>query len=413
MRRIVLAVLIAASAGGAHAQYYPYYAGNATQRSAPQPLPASVVPQRYYAPTYGNAAPVPVSAASTAAPVQNIAYAAPQPAMIAPPPPAAYIAPAPSYAPATPVAAVPQPAVANAAPIYANTAPAYTYAAAQPAPTYNYATNGYQPPASTSPFNSYAVAAPAQYRANRFYIGVHGYYDRYQEDSVDLENNGLYGGLDYGYTHYFTPNWFGGLQGRASYGQTDYKSISGEIARIPGYELDNRLLVGYDVNYASGTAKNRHFKPYLGLGVRYYSEGGKGEVTNSSPPAAGYDRRITQLYMPVGFNYDFTAWGYDMSPSFEVDPLLYGYVQSRFQNIAGGQQASNIQHSGGGLRMAWLVGKQDDAGRGWQAGPFVNYWDMNDSELADCNGPVAGVGKCLVEPDNTRLQAGVTARLMF
>ncbi|MFM9890022.1 MAG: hypothetical protein ACKVOE_05160 [Rickettsiales bacterium] len=366
-------VFALAAIGPAHAEFYPFYSSAAHQRAtaatpALQPLPPTVVAPRYYAPAYGAAVP------ATIAPPSPAVTAAPSPAVIAPP-------------------------VYTSAPV-AYPAP-YTAA-----PTYT-------PPASyPTPYAAPAPAAEAKSsnprRSNRFYVGVEGYYDRYKEPVVDLVEDGGFGSITYGYTHDFTPQWFAGLEGRASYGQSSYKSISGSIAAIPAFEFDQRIRGGYDFAYSPSF----HLKPFIGIAARYYSEGGKGEVSNSSPPRFGYDRRITQIYLPIGVDLENRFAGYSIQSSFEVDPLLWGYVESRFQNL-GAPQASNHQTSGYGLRGEVLLGNVDTYGTGWQFGPFVRYWDIDDSKTAECDGPVAGPGFCVLEPANTRLQAGLTARFLF
>lgn len=396
-----LFTLAALASAPAHATFYPFYSSAAHQRN-PQPvevtanpsvsaaspqvisaapalqraLPANVVPTRYYAPAYG--APVPASDA--AAPVASapgyVAPAYPAAASVAAP---AVIAP-PVYAPPAYTPPPPAPAPAVVASPYA--APAYAY--------------------SNSP-------APAARRTrDQFYVGIEGYYDRYQERAPSLIEDGGFGSITYGYTHGFDSHWFAGIDGRGSYGQSIYKSISGTIAAIPAYELDQRLTGGYDFVGSSGI----HLRPFIGLGARYYSEEAKGEVTNSSPPRVGYDRRITQLYLPIGMGIANRLGSYSLQSSFEFDPLLWGYVESRFQNL-GAPQASNHQSKGFGLRGEMLLGDVDAQGMGWQFGPFLRYWNIEDSKVADCDGPVAGNGFCLLEPQNNRLQTGLTARFLF
>lgn len=366
--RVVFALALTAS-GAAHAEFYPFYSSAAHQRSAApapalQPLPPGVVAPRYYAPAYGAPAPAPI----TTPPVVAAAPASP-------------IAPSPRF---TPVenngAAIAPPPMPSPAP---------------PPSAYAVSANG-------------PIAAPSTPRRDRFYVGVEGYYDRYKEPVVDLVEEGGYGSITYGYMHDFSPTWFAGLEGRASYGQSSYRSISGEIAAIPALEFDQRIRGGYDFAYS----RDFHLRPFLGIAARYYSEEGKGEVTNSTPPRFGYDRRITQIYLPIGLDVENQLGGYSLHSSFEVDPLLWGYVESRFQNL-GAPQASNHQARGYGLRGEMLLGNVNAYGTGWQFGPFIRYWDIDDSKNAECDGPVAGPGFCIIEPKNTRLQAGLTARFLF
>lgn len=352
----------------------PRYAAPTTR------LPTNIVPGRYYAQS-----PAP---AYTAAPV-------PQPTVIAPPPIQAPLAPAPVYA-------APQPATAaTIAPLpEVRALPSEQFAvAATPAA-------GYVAPANTYPRQATPVAPPVYaqsrgYKANRFTLGVEGYYDEYQEDVVDLEEQGYFGSVSAGYEHYFSPNYFGAIELRGSRGSVDYESISGTIDNIAQWETEGRLLFGYDQSYGAG----QRIKVYTGGGSRFFYDEFKGEVTSLG--RSGYDRRILQFYIPVGITYEFQAYGLQFTPNIEYNHLIYGYVESRLQSIPGFQELNNYQHDGYGLRGELLVGRIDASGRGWQAGPFIRYWDIDDSDI-DTTPAFTGL-----EPANTRLQLGAKFKYLF
>jgi hypothetical protein len=234
----------------------------------------------------------------------------------------------------------------------------------------------------------------------RWTFGIEGFWDQYKEPDTfpDLENWAEYGALTVGYTNYFNPRWYATVEGRVSYGSEDYKSRSGYINDIPQWEFENRYLFGYHFTSAKGV----HHKTYVGLGIRYYRDESKGEVTNQG--SLGYDRRILQFYAPIGYTMNFPAFGFTMSPTIEFDPLIWGHVQSRLQNITGYGTADNYQDEGYGLRGEFLIGQEDASGFGWQFGPFVRWWDIEDSDrnlITTPSGPAYGR-----EPANTRLQFG-------
>lgn len=406
----MVALLLAASA----AQAWDPNAGAEplpVRNTATRHLPPSIVPDRYYttpnAPMVMHRAPVvaPAAVAPTpvAAPVRAVAAAAPAPAptpVTAATVPITY-QPAPTQAAAPTsnpvVIAPPQPmrtatppvAVAQAAPAYYP--PAYV-------PTQAMAPVAYVPPQ--------AAEAPA-FKANRFALGIEAFHDHYEEPDTfpDLNDNAYYGAVDLGYEHYFSPRYYAAFDGRAAYGENDYKSNSGKMDGVPQWEFDARLLGGYDQQLKRDT----HLKFYAGLGSRYYLDEAGNRVTNTG--AYGYDRRIFQLYMPIGMTYEFPAYGLQFAPNLEVDPLLYGNVQSRLQNIPlpGFEEFNNRQSffSGVGVRAEFMVGKQPTHGIGWQAGPFVRYWSVDDSEI-DRN--VSGGG---MEPRNTRVQLGAKVKMLF
>lgn len=248
----------------------------------------------------------------------------------------------------------------------------------------------------------YQPIAAAPNRKNRFTVGVETFYDRYEEPDTfpDLGVNAYYGALDVGWEHYFNPKWYSNLETRFSYGKADYKSNSGKVNNITDYELEGRFTGGYDMPMGAG----KHFKTYAGLGMRQYLDYFK----KDSVPGT-YDRRIFQVYAPIGVTYEFSSGGWTFAPNFELNPLIYGYVQSRLQTIPGLETASNLQRDNGGMgyRAEFMMSRLSSDGRGWQFGPFIRYWDIEDSNV-DLNASGAWV-----EPRNTRLQAGAKLKYLF
>jgi len=296
-----------------------------------------------------------------------------------------------SYAPAeTPASAVSANAVAPLSSAYAAPQPSY-----QPAD-----------------FDVGVTPAPMPIQSKKpardsFSVAVESFYDRYQEESVDVDNRAVYGSLTLGYTGYFgsRSQWFAGTDLRVSYGQEDYKSPSGKIDGIDQWEVENRILGGYDIAFAG----NRHIKPYTGFDTRYYRDEGKGKVTNLG--ANAYDRRILQMFVPVGLTYEFPAHGFTIAPTAEYAHLVFGRVESRLQNVPGFYEAGNYQHSGYGLRGEVMVRKLESNGSGWEFGPFIRYWHFNNSDI-DTTLPTPQ-GNQWVEPDNNRIQAGAKLKYLF
>ncbi|MFZ4541028.1 MAG: hypothetical protein ACOYNL_04350 [Rickettsiales bacterium] len=298
------------------------------------------------------------------------------------------IAPRPAPAPIPSAAAQPY----NPAPAY-EAAPPPTTAASEPSAGY-----GVQP--ASQYHHSYGIKDES-YDANRFSLGIEGYYDRYEEEVFDFTDIGPFGSLTGSYTHYFDPQWYAGLELRGSIGSVDYDSISGKADGITQWEVETRLLAGLDIEGDNG----QRLKFYSGLGARYFSDEFKGVVTSLG--ASGYDRRITQIYLPIGGTYLFNAYGLQFAPNLEYDHLLFGYVNSRLQSIPGFESFSNHQKTGYGIRGELMMGQVDRNGTGWQLGPFFRYWSFDDSEIDNAGGFVG------VEPENTRLQAGASVKLLF
>ncbi|MEI7670078.1 MAG: hypothetical protein WCJ33_08355, partial [Pseudomonadota bacterium] len=239
-------------------------------------------------------------------------------------------------------------------------------------------------------------------------LGVEGFRDVYKEPIFSLTDTTNYGAITADYTNYLgSPNkkqLFLGLDGRASYGTDHYESTSGTLSGAAQYEFDARLVGGIRFNNEGFES----FSPYTGLGVRYFRDEGKGTVTDLG--YYGYDRRITQFYLPLGVAYSYiNEDGWSFTPVIEGDVLLGGNVETRLQTFGLGNLENKQKFgSGYGLRAEFMVGWKDaDGGVTWKVGPFVRYWDIKDSE-SNCT-----IGVCGLEPKNTRLQYGAALRMSW
>ena len=245
------------------------------------------------------------------------------------------------------------------------------------------------------------IADPVHAANDTYSLGIEGFYDRYQEPIVAVDEQAGYGSLTGNYMR-SGEVLFGAVDGRASFGEDHYSSPDGQDSGIPQLEFDGRIRAGAHLPFARGT-----FSPYVGFGTRYFVDEGKGTFTNLG--YAGYDRRITQLYAPIGVTYDHPLQnGWSISPTFEYDPLLYGNVNSRLQN-AGGYNIDNTQTSGYGLRGELMFDhKNPGTDITWQIGPFARYWNIHDSNVTS-----APDGSQWIEPANNRLQVGLAVRVLW
>jgi hypothetical protein len=245
---------------------------------------------------------------------------------------------------------------------------------------------------------------------NNYSAGVEGFYERYEEPDATVNTSATYGSATMGYEH-VKNGFFSAFDIRFSEGKEDYKSDSGTLNGESALESDVRFRTGLDVAVWHG-----HLLPYVGLGWRYYFDEGKGLSTNTG--ALAYDRHISQFYIPIGSTYRFTSGNWTYAPNAEFDILANGRVNTHFsaidQFLAPGNQEPNITNkqgfaSGIGLRGEFMVGQQYQH-FGWEAGPFVRYWNISDSSCVSTPNSAPG---CLLEPHNTRLQTGVAARINF
>ena len=261
---------------------------------------------------------------------------------------------------------------------------------------------------SLSSANYQPITPPAEPSANEFSLGVEGFHDRYREPEIDVTETTDYGSITGGWKHYWPmlndDKFLVGADVRFSTGTDSYKSSSGTLSGSRQNELEGRLLTGFQYGHFLGGT----LSPYIGFGVRYFVDNGKGEVTNLG--AHAYDRRITQEYIPIGLTYNYIGeGGWSITPTIEYDPLVYGNVNTRLQNITGFYNINNTQNAGSGygLRGSIMFGF-DVHGYDIQAGPFVRYWNINDSELT-----VDPAGTGWIEPKNTRTQVGAEVKVKW
>ncbi len=210
-------------------------------------------------------------------------------------------------------------------------------------------------------------------------VGVEGFRDHYREPDPDVQvdEHADYGSVTGNYTHYMGAmrTVFTAIDGRASYGEDNYKSLSGTDNNIPQMEFDGRLRGG--VSIPSGGAI---FSPYVGVGTRYFYDKSKNTVTTLD--FFGYDRRILQFYAPVGTTVQFNAGSWTFSPTVEFDPLLVGKVNSTACKTAARAMPTSPTPKPAVMAGAgeFMVGQQMQGYR-WELGPFVRYWDIKQSNL--------------------------------
>ncbi len=233
-------------------------------------------------------------------------------------------------------------------------------------------------------------------------FGVEGFADWYREPSATVKTVTAYGALTAGYQDFDLPwsHWFTGADLRASYGRSDYKSVSGTLNNTPEQEYEGRWKLGYGI-----VEDGRGARYYSGLGLRYFHDALKGTVTSLGYD--GYDRNITQFYLPLGVDLQMRYAGWDISSELEYDRLIRGFVSSRLGDIPGYEDAWNRQTDGYGLRADLMFSQPTESGNRYAFGPFVRWWSMEDSKT---DSQAAGT---FLEPHNTRLQLGAELKYLF
>lgn len=222
----------------------------------------------------------------------------------------------------------------------------------------------------------------------------------YRESSLDVKIKGeQFSGTLLG-TAALGGQWFLRGDARFSGGAPDY-SGSGHLDGTPNYIGEVRAAIGRDL-------LRSHFglSPYVGLGYRYLLHDLRG---TTSTGAKGYRRESQYLFVPIGLEPRMTlANGARLSLTAEFDPILRGWQESKLSDgIAAYPDIANRQKGGYGLR-----GEFNYQQARWSVGPFVNYWNVNQSST-DCETGPTGLFVCGTEPHNHTLEYGLQLRYRF
>lgn len=192
---------------------------------------------------------------------------------------------------------------------------------------------------------------------------------------------------------------------RFAFGQVDYNSYgTGNAADDPIWYMEARGLIGDDWE-----GDNAVLAFYTGIGYRYLFHDGRGVSCTISECFFGYRRESNYLYLPVGvIHRSALEDNARLVLTLEYNRLLIGKQVSRLSD--GGQGHSdptNTQNKGYGLKASITYDKKK-----WAIGPYVNYWNIDDSNIAPIyiNGLLYGYG---LEPKNNTLEFGIRAGQQF
>lgn len=235
-------------------------------------------------------------------------------------------------------------------------------------------------------------------------LGVQGSYYHYHEATPpEMKTQGGMYGVVASYTDAFGEKWFGRVEGRFIGGRPRTKGFN-QDKNVPSYVGEARATIGWDL-------LRGHFgiSPYVGLGYRYAQSDMyrfDGEATT------GFTRIGHYLFAPVGIQPRVTLLnGAHLVLTAEFDPLLYGWQQNQLNDISSAwpKELTTRQKKGYGLR-----GEVSYQTARWTMGPFVNYWNINESE-EDC-GQGTGAGAldvCSTDPHNHTVEYGLNVRYRF
>jgi hypothetical protein len=233
-------------------------------------------------------------------------------------------------------------------------------------------------------------------------IGVQGSFYHYHEKDLGVKLQGPQGGVHALATGDIGGQWFLRADGRFTAGSPSYKG-SGQMDTNPNYIGELRATIGRDF-----LTRNYGISPYVGVGYRYLYSDIRGMTTTGQ---LGYRRANHMLFVPIGLQPRVQLPNGDkLTLTAEYDPMLKGWQESFLSDVGESYpDLTNKQKTGYGVRADLMYQKDN-----WSAGPFMNYWNINQS-TTEC-----GVGSgasplsvCGYEPHNHTLEYGFQLRYRF
>ncbi len=240
---------------------------------------------------------------------------------------------------------------------------------------------------------------------SEFKLGYEGMYMYYDEPNVMHEKGILNGGFG-SWTSYFTKyNIMVNIEAEGVAGSLNYTGQYSDGTSLKcdtdDYFISTRANIGKGFDLG-----NIGLTPYTGIGGRYWND----KIKTSG----GYEREITQLYMPLGLNVIAKMDdNWSIGGTFEGDLFLGGEVKSKLSQ-AGTEysDAKNTQEfmNGGGGRVSMFM---EYGFNSYSVGiePYFRYWQFAKSETDSVRygGSMANV----VEPKNKFYMSGLRVYLKF
>ena len=241
--------------------------------------------------------------------------------------------------------------------------------------------------------------------ASEFKLGYEGMYMYYDEPNLMHEKGILNGGFG-SWTGYFTKyNIMTSLEAEGVAGSLKYTGHYSDGTSLKcdtdDYFISARATIGKGFDFG-----NIGLTPYTGIGGRYWND----KIKTSG----GYEREITQLYMPLGLNVIAKMDdNWSVGGTFEGDLFLGGEVKSKLSQAgAGYSDAKNTQEfmNGGGGRVSMFM-EYDFNSYSVGIEPYFRYWQFAKSK-AD-NVLYGGSMGNVVEPKNKFYMSGLRVYLKF
>jgi hypothetical protein len=241
--------------------------------------------------------------------------------------------------------------------------------------------------------------------SSEFKIGYEGMYMYYDEPNVMNERGYLNGGFA-SWTGYFSEyDLMASFEAEAVAGSMDYdgKYSNGDPLKC---DTDDFLITGRALFGKGYELGDTGLTPYIGIGIRHWYDKIKAP--------GGYERYITQYYLPVGLNViNKLDDKWSIGGTLEGNLLLAGRVKSKLSQVGTGyENAENDQDfaSGGGGRIS-VFAEYDLDGYALGIEPYFRYWYFSESNKDTVL--YGGTNSQVVEPKNKFYMGGFRLYVKF
>lgn len=228
-----------------------------------------------------------------------------------------------------------------------------------------------------------------------FQFAHYKYYEK-TGDSTLMATSGLKYGFGGSATGMIAGDWFVRFEGRYAFGDVDYVG-SGNSYDEPDDTFELRIMSGVDLPYGRVV-----IAPYAGVGYRNLFNDGRG-ITSTG--FYGYRRDSQYIYAPIGADMRYLINRDSLlSLRLEADPFIAGWQTTHLSDVDPTYpDVTNKQKWGFGFKGELMYQYQR-----FSLGPYVHFWEIQDSEPAECD--VFGPSVCLYEPHNKTLEYGIQTK---
>ncbi|MGA1790890.1 MAG: hypothetical protein ACMUIM_05355 [bacterium] len=230
----------------------------------------------------------------------------------------------------------------------------------------------------------------------------------YKEPDIGVKDQGRMDGIGVAYTYHNE------LMFKAAFdyysGNIDYKSDSGKLNDVNHYIVELRWLIGRNFTKYYSPMWD-YLTSYTGLSYRYWKDHSGGRVTDLG--YYGYDRETAYYYSPFGLEtIKRLENGWFIGTIIEYDLFWMGKNKSRMSDIDSSVPDLEFnQNDGYGLRFALKAKKTFDRAKIGIV-PFINYWNIDNSEEVILFDPSSGFW-IFYEPKNKTTELGINLTVEF